>query len=141
MPEVWSAIMVQEVIYNMAEFAARKCEGWDDNEDWDYTTENPEITDAEMEQIAPGTIQQVTEIMARHVPSDEMYLAIYAAIYAKAREFARPPSTKWTRKTRQNSSIPPGRRSTRPGPERRSTRPGPERRSTRPGPRKRTGKR
>ena len=88
MSEAWSAIMVQEVIYNMAEFAARNCEGWDDNGDWDYTTENPEITDAEMEQIAPGTIQQVTEIMARHVPSDEMYLAIYAAIYAKAREFA-----------------------------------------------------
>ena len=80
----WSAIMVQDIIYNMAEFAARKCEGWDDNEDWDYTTENPEITDAEMEQIAPGITQQVTEIMARHIPSDQMYLAIYA----EAREFA-----------------------------------------------------
>ena len=88
MSEVWSAIMVQEVIYNMAEFAARNCEGWDDNGDWDYTTENPEITDAEMEQIAPGITQQVTEIIARHAPSDEMYLAIYAAIYAEAREFA-----------------------------------------------------
>ena len=24
-------------IHNMAEFAARECERWDDNEDWDYT--------------------------------------------------------------------------------------------------------
>ena len=54
MSEVWSAIMVRDVIYNMAEFAAHTCEGWDNNEDWDYTTENPEITDAEMEQIVPG---------------------------------------------------------------------------------------
>ena len=80
----WNAIMVRDIIYGMAEFAARKCEGWDDNEDWDYTTENPEITDAEMEQIAPGTIQQVTETMAAHIPSDQMYLAIYA----EARELA-----------------------------------------------------
>ena len=84
MPEVWNTIMVRDIIHNMAEFAARKCEGWDDNEDWDYTTENPEITDAEMEQIAPGIIQQVTETVARHIPSDKMYLAIYA----EARELA-----------------------------------------------------
>ena len=129
MSEVWSAIMVQEVIYNMAEFAARNCEGWDDNGDWDYTTENPEITDAEMEQIAPGITQQVTEIMARHAPSDEMYLAIYAP---RPENSPRRPSTKWTRKIRQNSSIPPGRRSTRPGPERTSTRPRPRKRTGKP---------
>ena len=76
--------MVRDIIYSMAEFAARKCEGWDDNEDWDYTTENPEITDAEMEQIVPGIIQQVTKTVARHIPSNEMYLAIYA----QARELA-----------------------------------------------------
>ena len=80
MPEVWSAIMVQDIIYNMAEFAARKCEGWDDNEDWDYTTENPEIMDAEMEQIVPGITRQVTKTVARHIPSDQMYLAIYAEV-------------------------------------------------------------
>ena len=84
MSEVWSAIMVRDVIYGMAEFAARKCEGWDDNEDWDYTTENPEITDAEMEQIVPGITQQVTKTVARHTPSDQMHLAIYA----QARELA-----------------------------------------------------
>ena len=84
MSEGWNAIMVRDIIYSMAEFAARKCEGWDDNEDWDYTTENPEITDAEMEQIVPGIIQQVTKTVARHIPSDEMYLAIYA----EARELA-----------------------------------------------------
>ena len=88
MSEVWSAIMVRDVIYSMAEFAARKCEGWDDNEDWDYITENPEITDAEMEQIVPGITQQVTKTVARHTPSGQMYLAIYAAIYAEARELA-----------------------------------------------------
>ena len=85
MSEVWNAIMVRDIIHDMAEAAARKCENWDDNEDWDYITENPEITDAEMEQIAPGTIQQIAEIMARHIPSDQMYLAIYA----EARELAR----------------------------------------------------
>ena len=84
MSEGWNAIMVRDIIYSMAEFAARKCEGWDDNEDWDYTTENPEITDAEMEQIVPGIIQQVTKTVATHVPSDQMYLAIYA----EARELA-----------------------------------------------------
>ena len=80
----WNAIMVRDIIYSMAEFAARKCEGWDDNEDWDYTTENPEITDAEMEQIVPGITQQVTKTVARHIPSGQMYLAIYA----QARELA-----------------------------------------------------
>ena len=84
MSEVWSAIMVRDVIYNMAEFAARTCEGWDNNEDWDYTTENPEITDAEMEQIVPGITQQVTKTVARHIPSGQMHLAIYA----QARELA-----------------------------------------------------
>ena len=84
MSEVWSAIMVRDVIYNMAEFAAHTCEGWDNNEDWDYTTENPEMTDAEMEQIVPGITQQVTKTVARHIPSDQMYLAIYA----QARELA-----------------------------------------------------
>ena len=84
MSEVWSAIMVRDVIYSMAEFAARKCENWDDNEDWDYITENPEITDAEMEQIVPGITQQVTKTVATHTPSDQMYLAIYA----QARELA-----------------------------------------------------
>ena len=146
MPEVWSTIMVQEVIHNMAEFAARECEPWDDNEDWDYTTENPEITDAEMEQIAPGTIQQVTKTVARHILSDQMYLAIYA----EARELAQTAVNEMdpedvaelvntarkkvhrrrATKTWQNSSIPPGRRSTGPGPGRRSTRPRPRKRTS-----------
>ena len=43
-----------------------------------------EITDAEMEQIAPGTIQQVTETVLGHFPSEQMY----AALYAEVRELA-----------------------------------------------------
>ena len=80
----WNAIMVRDIIYGMAEFAAHTCEGWDNNEDWDYTTENPEITDAEMEQIVPGITQQVTKTVATHTPSGQMHLAIYA----QARELA-----------------------------------------------------
>ena len=100
MSEGWNAIMVRDIIYSMAEFAARKCEGWDDNEDWDYTTENPEITDAEMEQIVPGIIQQVTKTVARHIPSDEMYLAIYA----EARELAQ--SRRESRRQRNGPERP-----------------------------------
>ena len=116
MSEVWSAIMVRDVIYNMAEFAAHTCEGWDDNEDWDYTTENPEITDAEMEQIVPGITQQVTKTVATHTPSGQMHLAIYA----QARELAQTAVNEMDPEDNQHSSMPPGRRSIGPGPGKRT---------------------
>ena len=96
MSEVWNAIMVRDIIYGMAEFAARKCEGWDDNEDWDYTTENPEITDAEMEQIVPGITQQVTET----VPDTSRPTRCTSPSTPMPENSPRPPSTKWTRKTK-----------------------------------------
>ena len=40
----------------------------------------PEITDAELERIAPGTIQKVKETVAGHIPSDRMYAAMYAEV-------------------------------------------------------------
>ena len=90
MSEVWSAIMVRDVIYNMAEFAARKCEGWDDNEDWDYTTENPEITDAEMEQSKSQ----------RPLPDTSRPARCTSPSTPRPENSPRPPSTKWTRKTK-----------------------------------------
>ena len=39
-----------------------------------------EITDAEMEQIAPGIIQQVAETVLGHFPSEQMYAALYAEV-------------------------------------------------------------
>ena len=41
---------------------------------------SPEITDAEMEQIAPGITQQVTETVTGHILSDQMYNAMYAEV-------------------------------------------------------------
>ena len=78
----WNAIMVRDIISGMfaAEAAARESENKEGDEDYDYTAETPEITDAEMEQIAPGIIQQVTETVDAHFPSDQMYLAMYAEV-------------------------------------------------------------
>ena len=51
-------------------------ENWDE----DDTEEITEITDTEMEQIVPGITQQVTETVTAHIPSDQMYNAMYAEI-------------------------------------------------------------
>ena len=72
----WNAFMVRDIISGMFTAEAHVRENWDE----DDTEEITDITDAEMEQIAPGTIQQVTETVAGHIPSNEMYNAMYAEV-------------------------------------------------------------
>ena len=75
----WNAFMVRDIISGMFTAEAHM------NENWEWDESDTKITDAEMEQIAPGTIQQVTETVSGHMPSDEMYLAMYAEIRELAR--------------------------------------------------------
>ncbi len=72
----WNAIMVRDIISGMFTQEAILRE----NEDETNITEMAQITDAEMEQMAPGTIQQVTDTVAGHIPSEQMYAAMYAEI-------------------------------------------------------------
>ena len=74
----WNAFMVRDIISGMFTAEAYMNEDWESNQDEDG--DDTKITDAEMEQIAPGTIQQVTETVAGHIPSDKMYEAMYAEI-------------------------------------------------------------
>ena len=74
----WNAFMVRDIISGMFTEEAYMNEDWESNEDEDG--DNTKITDAEMEQIAPGTIQQVTETVSGHLLSDDLYVALYAEI-------------------------------------------------------------
>ena len=79
----WNAFMIRDIISGMFTEEAYMNEDWEADRDEDR--DDTKITDAEMEQIAPGTIQQVTETVSGHMPSDEMYLAMYAEIRELAR--------------------------------------------------------
>ena len=72
----WNAFMVRDIISGMFTAEAHVRENWDE----DDTEEITEITDTEMEQIVPGITQQVTETVTAHIPSDQMYNAMYAEI-------------------------------------------------------------
>ena len=86
----WNAIMVRDIISGMftAEAAARGNENWDDT---------GKITDAEMEQAAPGITRQVAEIVTGHIPSNEMY----SAMYAEVRELAQTAVTEMNPRHRE----------------------------------------
>ena len=73
----WNAMMVRDIISGMFTAEAHVRENEDEDEEPD---EIPEITDAEMEQIAPGITQEVTETVTAHIPSEEMYRAMYAEV-------------------------------------------------------------
>ena len=74
----WNAFMVRDIISGMFAVEAAARESLDEYEE--DPDEIPEITDTEMEQIVPGITQQVTETVAGHIPSNEMYEAMYAEI-------------------------------------------------------------
>ena len=74
----WNAFMVRDIISGMFTEEAYMNEDWESDRDED--ADDTKITDAEMEQTAPGTIQQVTETVVGHIPSDKMYEAMYAEI-------------------------------------------------------------
>ena len=90
----WNAIMVRDIISGMFTAEAHVRENEDKDEEPD---EIPEITDAEMEQIAPGTIQQVTEVVSGYMLSEDMYVAMYTEI----RELARTVVTYMTPEQRE----------------------------------------
>ena len=77
-------ITVKRIIHGMAEVVARNSEDWDDDwdndGDWDYTTENPEITAIEMERISPGSIPLIALMTLQHVPSEQLRIAIDAEV-------------------------------------------------------------
>ena len=79
-------ITVKRIVRDMAEAAARQSEDWDKDEDYDYNTENPEITEIEMEHISPGTIWEIAQMAFRHSPSEQMRLAMEAEIRELANE-------------------------------------------------------
>ena len=72
----WNAFMVRDIISGMFTAETHTRENWDEDDREEIT----EITDAEMEQIVPGITQQVTETVTAHIPSDQMYNAMYAEI-------------------------------------------------------------
>ena len=74
----WNAFMVRDIISGMFTEEAYMNEDWESDRDED--ADDTKITDAEMEETAPGTIQQVTETVLGHIPSDKMYEAMYAEI-------------------------------------------------------------
>ena len=90
----WNAIMVRDIISGMFTAEAHVREDEDEDEEPD---EIPEITDAEMEQIVPGIIQQVTETVFGHIPSEEMYRAMYTEV----RELAQTVVTYMTPEQRE----------------------------------------
>ena len=91
----WNAFMVRDIISGMFTSEAYMNEDWESDEDEDG--DDTKITDAEMEQIAPGTIQQVTETVSEHLLSDDLYVALYAEI----RELARTVVTHMTPEHRE----------------------------------------
>ena len=74
----WNAFMVRDIISGM--FTAEAHVHEDEEPAPLFPYEIPEITDAEMEQIVPGIIQQVTETVSGHIPSEEMYRAMYTEV-------------------------------------------------------------
>ena len=73
-------ITVRSIVRGMAEAVARQTEDWDDNEEWDYTTETPEISVIEMERISPGSISLIAEMAHGHVASEQLRLAMDAEV-------------------------------------------------------------
>ena len=78
-------ITVQSIISAMPEVLGRKSHEWDPDEwdldgDYDYNTENPEITAIEMEHIAPGIVWEIAQLAFKHTPSEQMRLAIAAEV-------------------------------------------------------------
>ena len=74
----WNAFMVRDIISGMFTEEAYMNEDWESDRDEDR--DDTKITDAEMEETAPGTIQQVTETVSGHLLSDDLYVALYAEI-------------------------------------------------------------
>ena len=74
----WNAFMVRDIISGMFTEEAYMNEDWESDRDEDR--DDTKITDAEMEETAPGTIQQVTETVSGHLLSDNLYEAMYAEI-------------------------------------------------------------
>ena len=94
----WNAIMVRDIISGMftAEATLRESENGDED-DPEEITEIIQTTDAEMEQTAPGTIRQIAETVTGHIPSDQMY----GAMYAEVRELAQTVVTHMDPKHRE----------------------------------------
>ena len=74
----WNAFMVRDIISGMFTEEAYMNEDWESDRDEDR--DDTKITDAEMEETVPGTIQQVTETVSGHLLSDDLYVALYAEI-------------------------------------------------------------
>ena len=70
----WNAVMVQDVVAGMFIMGAtERAEG-------DEPEETPELSDHELEELAPGISQAIRERVARNVLSDDLYRALYEEI-------------------------------------------------------------